>query len=76
MAYNWQLPDWPNFTYHITPGKEETLLALAQETGYASGLLQALPDNIQIDTLVNVMVAEAIKTSAFEEDYLSHPDVM
>jgi Fic family protein len=76
MLYNWQLADWPNFRYHITPRTEETLLAFAQETGYVSGLLQALPDNVQIDTLVNVMVAEAIKTSAIEGEYLSRPDVM
>lgn len=76
MAYNWQLADWPNFRYHITPRTEEILLEFAQETGYVSGLLQALPDNLQVDTLVNVMVAEAIKTSWIEGEYLSRPDVM
>jgi hypothetical protein len=41
-----------------------------------SGLLHALPDHVQVDTLVNVMVAEAIKTSAIEGEYLSRPDVV
>jgi Fic family protein len=75
MLYNWQYPDWPEFIYdlhHI----EDLLFSIAEETGHISGVLKALPENIQTETLVTIMVAEAIKTSAIEGEYLSRPDVI
>lgn len=75
MRYNWQQPDWPEFTYDIQD-IEEILFSIAEEMGHISGTLKALPENIQVEMLINTMVAEAIKTSAIEGEYLSRPDVM
>jgi Fic family protein len=75
MLYNWQHPDWPEFIYdlrHI----DDLLFSFAEETGHISGVLKALPENIQTETLITIMVAEAIKTSAIEGEYLSRPDVI
>jgi len=75
MTYNWQQKDWLEFSYD--PSEiEGQLLAIAEEAGYVNGLLKALPANIQTETLINIMVSEAIKTSAIEGEFLSQPDVM
>lgn len=75
MAYNWQLSDWPEFTFDLS-GIEDILLAFATETGRISGLLQAIPDNVQIETVIQTMVAEAVKTSEIEGEYLSRQDIV
>ncbi len=73
--YNWQKPDWPNFRYDLSH-VEEMLFAFAEETGHISGVLKALPKPIQNEAIIDMMVAEAIKTSEIEGEYLSRKDVM
>lgn len=73
--YNWQLPDWPVFKYSLE-AVEEDLYAFAEETGHISGILKALPENTQWEAIVSTMVAEAIKTSAIEGEFLSRQDVI
>ncbi|MEC4681025.1 MAG: Fic family protein [Nitrospirota bacterium] len=75
MTYNWQQKDWPEFTYDLTP-VEDALLAFAEKTGQASGLLKGLPEDMQTEAIIDLMVAEAIKTSEIEGEYLSRKDVM
>ena len=75
MAYNWQLADWPRFTYALG-GVESDLLAFAEKAGRVHGMLAALPEGVEIDAVVRLMVAEAIKTSEIEGEYLSHQDVL
>ena len=75
MAYNWQQPDWPEFRYDLS-GIEETLFKLAEKTGRASGLLKGLTADAQLETTIEMMVVEAIKTSAIEGELLSRKDVM
>lgn len=75
MSYNWQQNDWCEFHYTINI-VEEMLFAFAQETGYVSGLLAGLPEKIKTDTIIQIMVSEAIKTSAIEGEYLSRQDVL
>jgi Fic family protein len=75
MIYNWQQSDWPEFSYEIRE-IEEVLFSIAEETGHIGGVLKALPENVQTETLINIMVAEAINTSAIEGEYLSRPDVV
>lgn len=75
MPYNWQQPDWPHFRYDLT-GIEETLFTLAEKTGRASGLLKGLTADAQLEATIEMMVVEAIKTSAIEGELLSRNDVM
>ena len=75
MKYNWQQPGWPEFDYDIRD-IEDDLFAFASETGHISGMLKALPEDVKTETMLNTMVAEAIKTSEIEGEYLSRPDVM
>jgi Fic family protein len=75
MPYNWQQPDWPEFRYDLS-GIEEALFTLAEKTGRASGLLKGLTADAQMEAMIEMMVVEAIKTSAIEGELLSRKDVM
>jgi Fic family protein len=75
MLYNWQQPDWPAFHYDLS-GIEEALFTLAEKTGQASGLLRGLTVDAQLEATIEMMVVEAIKTSAIEGELLSRKDVM
>lgn len=75
MKYNWQQKDWPAFSYE--PGQvEDALFAFVQEAGQVSGMFTAMPDDSQAEAILNMMVAEAIKTSEIEGEYLSRQDVV
>ncbi len=74
MANNWEQHDWPNFRYDLS-GLQDSLLPLAERTGRASGLLQGLTSDAQVEATVMIMVAEALKTSAIEGELLSRKDV-
>lgn len=75
MSYNWQQPDWPQFHYDLS-GVEDSLFAFAEKTGRAGGLLKGLTADAQTETSIELMVVEAIKTSAIEGELLSRKDVM
>ncbi|WP_374164049.1 Fic family protein [Arcticibacter sp. MXS-1] len=75
MTYNWQLQGWPDFTYDVT-ALQPSILAFAQETGEVNGLIQGLPDTLKQETLLQLMLSEAVKTSEIEGEYLSREDVM
>lgn len=73
--YNWQQKDWPNFTYDYNVAEDELFL-FAEKTGHTAGILKGLPEDIRIEAIIENMVAEAIKTSEIEAEYLSRKDVM
>jgi len=75
MTYNWQKKEWPNFTYDLSE-IEEKLYSFSEKTGLITGILKSLPEDTQMEAIVEVMVAEAIKTSEIEGEFLSRKDVM
>ena len=75
MTYIWQRPDWPDLKYDLSE-TEGVLLSFAEATGHITGTLKAMPDSVTIETLIDTMVAEAIKTSEIEGEYLSRQDVV
>lgn len=75
MHYNWQQSDWPEFRYDLY-GVEHVLFAFAERTGHASGLLKGLTADAQVESTIEMMVVEALKTSAIEGELLSRRDVM
>ena len=75
MLYNWQQKDWPNFTYTLL-GIEDFLFHFAERTGHVSGLLKTLSEETQLETVINLMVAEAVKTSEIEGEFISRKDVL
>ncbi len=75
MFYNWQQKDWPNFQYDVSLIEKELFL-FAEKTGHVTGILKALPENTQTDAVIDMMVAEALKTSQIEGEFFSRKDVM
>jgi Fic family protein len=74
-TYNWQQQDWPNFQYSLQNIDNELFL-FAEKSGKVKGILGALPQQTQTEAIIDTMVAEAIKTSEIEGEYLSRKDVM
>lgn len=74
MDYNWQQSDWPGFRYDLER-IDADLFTFSEKTGRIGGLLEALPEEIQTETVVEMMVSEAIETSLIEGEYLSREDV-
>jgi len=75
MNYNWQKPDWPQFRFN-SANIEELTLKFTEKTGRVDGLLSTLPKAEQNETIIDIMVSEAIKNSEIEGEFLSRPDVM
>ena len=75
MAYNWQHKKWPEFTYALS-GIEERSYVFLEKTGMVNGILKSLPEAVKAEAIVEIMVAEAIKTSEIEGEFLSRKDVM
>lgn len=75
MKYNWQQNDWPIFQYDLV-GINDILITLAERVGRVGGLLEGLPEDTKTETIINMMVSEAIKTSEIEGEYISRKDVM
>jgi Fic family protein len=75
VRYNWQQKDWPAFSYNLEDVEDE-LLIFAEKTGHITGILKALPEETQMEAIIDMMVTEAIKTSEIEGEYLSRKDVL
>lgn len=73
--YNWQQDDWPNFTYSLE-NVQDALLHFAEKVGRVSGILDSLPLSARQETIVDIILSEAIKTSAIEGEYPNREDVL
>ena len=74
LPYNWQYQDWPLFRFELEEA-EGDLYAFTEKVGFVTGLLTGLPAQTELDTIVELLVAEAIKTSEIEGEYLNRKDV-
>lgn len=75
MNYNWELPDWSDFSYDNST-IESLSVAFALETGEVKGLIDSLPEPVQQDTILQFMISEAVKTSEIEGEFFSRQDIM
>jgi Fic family protein len=74
-TYNWQQKEWPHFKFSLD-SMEDDLLMFAEKLGRVSGILEGLPEETKQDIIVDIMLAEAIKTSEIEGEYPSRKDVL
>lgn len=75
MKYFWQHKEFPNFQFNSEEFKnyfQEFALLL----GEVNGLLVNVSDKNKNKVLLQIMVAEALKTSEIEGEYFSREDVM
>lgn len=73
-TYNWQKPDWPTFQYDLS-SMSHILFAIAEKMGYINGQITHLTEALKTETLIELMVEEAIKTSEIEGEYISRLDI-
>eukprot|EP01035_Chromulina_nebulosa_P022852 gene22852-29595_t len=74
MKYNWEHPNWPHFEYE-TAGCQSLVYAYIKETSALRGAIDQLSDTSVLDTLIELMVIEALKTSEIEGEYLQAEDI-
>lgn len=75
MRYNWQQSDWPNFRYQ-GEGLTDLLLEFVERAGRVGGFVEGLPENLGTEAVLDLMIAEAIRTSAIEGETLPRDEVM
>ena len=73
--YNWEQDDWPNFTFTLT-GVEDDLITFWEKLGRVTGAVDALPAHYGQDLIIDIILAEAIKTSAIEGEFPNRVDVL
>ena len=74
MKYNWQHPNWPNFTFDNEVEKQSTN-QYEIDSAKLSGSVSALKDADQYETYIELMLSEAISTSAIEGEVLDRDSV-
>lgn len=74
MRYIWQHKDWPLFQYE-EEDVADLLYHFYEKLGHVTAAIKALPEKVQSDMVVDIMVAEAVKSSQIEGEVLSLPDV-
>ena len=73
--YNWQHKNWPEFTFDSSSIDNE-LMKFMLKAGELKGIISALPEVISTETIIQIMVSEAIKTSEIEGEIINRIDVM
>lgn len=70
MTWNWQLTDWPNYTYNIKEIEnfEHTLL---KASGVFLGVFKCLSSGEQEHFKIELLSVEALNTCAIEGEYLN-----
>lgn len=73
--YNWQQNDWKLFKFQQEK-IEDLLLMFTEKLGLAKGLLQSLSEKSHSESLIDLLVTEAIKNAEIEGEYFSRKDIM
>lgn len=73
--YNWQYKDWPNFRFTLE-NLQTISISFAEELGVVNGLITGLNDDLKQETIIEILISEAIKSSEIEGEYMSRIDMM
>jgi Fic family protein len=73
--YNWQQNDWRQFKFSLA-AVEDDMLIFTEKVGRVSGILEGLPEETKQDVIVEIILAEAIKTSEIEGEFPNRKDVL
>jgi Fic family protein len=73
--YNWQLTNWPNFEYNpaLFDKEEQAFNALISKNSSIEDLLE---NSDQKESIINILVKEALKTSEIEGEMISRIDLI
>lgn len=75
MRYNWQDTDWPNFRYSISDEVQNWITLYERGSRRLAAGFAYVDIDIKNETLIDLMVSEAIKTSAIEGERFDDADV-
>jgi Fic family protein len=75
MLYNWQQKDWTNFQYDSSKF-EQMSIEFIEIAGQSFGFLKSLSETNQEESIITILVKEAIKTSEIEGEFISRADVI
>ena len=75
MAYHWQQADWPHFSYDASKF-EQAASVFIQKSAYARGVLDGTETTGQEQSILDMLVQEAIRSSAIEGEFLSRNDLV
>lgn len=75
MTYNWQQNDWTIFDYD-KDRFDEMALYFQEIAGQSMGYMKGLSHSEQDESIITLLVKEAIKTSAIEGELISRIDVI
>ena len=75
MNYLWQHPDWPNFQYNLEKLPNSALYQYSQSVGRLTLSLETTPEDLRVDAVLDLMVKEAVTTSAIEGENLNPDDI-
>ena len=75
MAYNWQQIDWTNFQYDELLF-EKLWIEFITISGESEGFMKSSPQGIKEESIVNLLVNEAVKTSEIEGEFISRIDLI
>lgn len=73
--YNWQNKNWPTFKFDRSSIDNE-LMKFMLKAGELKGIISTLPEAISTETIIQIIVSEAIKTSEIEGEIINRVDVM
>lgn len=73
--YNWQHKNWPEFKFDSS-SIDNKLMKFMLKAGELKGITSALPEAIGTDSIIQIMVSEAIKTSEIEGETINRSDAM
>lgn len=74
MRYHWQQEDWPDFRFDFK-AVEPALLRFGERAGRLTGLVDGLSEPQNEDTILTLMIAEAVQSSAIEGEMLDQNEV-
>ena len=75
MAYNWQQIDWTDFQYDASLF-EKLWIEFITIAGESEGFMKSSSQRIKEESIVNLLVNEAIKTSEIEGEFISRIDLI
>ncbi len=73
--YNWQNKNWPEFIYNEQIINDYAM-QFAELTGMVWGIFNTLNTDKQQNEIIDLMITEALKTSAIEGEMLSREDLL
>ncbi|MDA0771366.1 MAG: Fic family protein [Cyanobacteria bacterium] len=74
MAYNWQLKDWPDFSYDLAQ-IHDLLIDSVERISLLTGGIKELEDKNKLDAVIKIMLSEALKSSEIEGELLNQEAV-